>query len=62
MEQAPASLVLHTLCLPRFFRGSHFEDVDEWLGDLNRVANFSCLDEKEKLRNMHFALCLSMAH
>lgn len=42
--------------VPKVFHGSIFEDVDDWLAQFERVANFNGWTDANKLRNVYFSL------
>lgn len=49
-------VVFHTPRTPRPFHGEPYEDVEDWLDDFNRVAEFNDWDDSRKLRHVYFSL------
>lgn len=55
-QVTPAQLVVSQPRKPPTFHGDSFEDVEDWLELFERVASFNEWDERQKLRNVYFAL------
>nr|XP_054929118.1 uncharacterized protein LOC126535649 [Dermacentor andersoni] len=53
---ASSQLIVYPPRTPESFHGDTFEDVEDWLEQFERVADFNGWDETRKLRNVYFAL------
>ncbi|XP_075529543.1 uncharacterized protein LOC142561134 [Dermacentor variabilis] len=53
---ASSQLIVYPPRTPESFHGDTFEDVEDWLEQFERVADFNGWDETRKLCNVYFAL------
>ncbi|XP_049270985.1 uncharacterized protein LOC125758181 [Rhipicephalus sanguineus] len=53
---ATAPYTLQKPRVPKVFHGSVFEDVEDWLAQFERVADFNGWTDADKMRNVYFSL------